>query len=326
MTDPLAQSPTAPAAVRLLLLGLLPLIAGLLYLDGQRFDTGLLDLSAGAPGAATDPFPDRVAGLERAGPVRHFDKDNLYEYINGHAEYFIGAGFRTLAVGEYGTGADGQPRVVVNLYDLGTALNAFGVLANEAGDREPEAVGALAFRSGQGVDFIQGPYYAQVSLFDPGLPALETARELAAHLAPRAGGTELAFGFPDLGEVGETRFVREYYRGMEFLNRVLERSFVRDGREIQTFLVSGPDAEIAGIREALLGFLDEEGIAHRTRDEEGLRFQEVQDPYEGEWFFLALPERLVGVFAPLDASLSEDLRRFADQLAGPPSEPRGPAR
>jgi len=172
----------------MLLLALLPLIALLLYLDGQRYDPQLLELKPTTGGAATALFPERLAGLERVGQLRIFDRETLYEYINGHAEYYLGAGFEGLTVGEYGMGVDGQPQVVINLYHMGNALNAFGALAEEAGEQEPVQIGALGFGSGQGVNFIHGPYYVQLTLFSEGADPLEAAVAMAGHLQERVQG------------------------------------------------------------------------------------------------------------------------------------------
>ena len=308
-----AASPTAPPAIRLLLVALLPLIALLLYVDGQVYDSDLLDFRKVATGGglSAELFPDRIAGLDRAGQLRHFDKDHLYEYINGHAEYFIGAGFRALAVGEYGAGDDGQPRMVVNLYDMGGALNAFGVLANEAADQAPVDVATLGFRGSQGVNFIHGPYYVQVSLFDPGLEPMAAAGDMAAALAEKAEAVELAFRFPNLGRVKSTRFVREYYRGMDFLNNVVERTFDRDGRDIQAFVISGSAAEIRELEQSLTGFLTDDGIPFEVVGRNDLRFIEVEDPYEGNWFFVALEGQLVGTYASLEDGMVEAISNFA---------------
>ena len=330
MGKTMAESPTAPPAIRLLLVALLPLIALLLYLDGQVYDSDLLDFRKAATGggSSADLFPDRITGLDRAGQLRRFDKDNLYEYINGHAEYFIGAGFRALAVGEYGVGDDGQPQVVVNLYDMGGALNAFGVLASEAGDQAPVDVATLGFRGSLGVNFIHGPYYVQVSLFDPGLEPIKAAREMAAALAEKAEAVELAFRFPNLGTVKSTRFVREYYRGMEFFNNVVERTFDQDGKEIPVFVISGSADEIRALEQSLTGFLTDDGIPFQSVERNGLRFVEVEDPYEGNWFFVRLEEQLFGAYAPLDDGMVEAMSAFvaesASDSAGARSDLRQP--
>lgn len=312
MAKSTAESPTASTPIRFLLLAALPLIATLLYLDGQHYDPGLLDFkAAGNAESPADRFPDRIGDMERAGQVRRYDADNLYEYINGHAEYFIGAGFQDLAVGEYGDAGDGQPRVVINLYHLGKALNAFGALVQESGDQAPVEVGALGFRSGQGVSFIQGPYYVQISLFDPQIDALPAARDMAAHLARQVPATELGFHFPDFGPVLSTRFVRQYYRGMDFLNQVLERSYQRGDGEMQAFQVTGSEQEITALGDTLSAFLRDDGIPSSSEERAGLIFHRVEDPYEGEWFFVILPGQLLGVYSPLADDLSEAIARFA---------------
>ncbi len=311
MSRPTAASPSAPAPVRALLLLVLPLIAVLLYLDGQRYDPGLLSFKAEPAGTAGIAFPERVAGLQRFGQLRRYGADNLYEYINGHAEYFIGAGFTGLSVGEYGDDGNGQPKAVINLYHMGTALNAFGVLVDELGDRPSVDVGALGFRSGQGIGFIHGPYYAQISLFDPGLDALAVGGDMAAALAGALDAKELAFRFPDFGPVQSTQFVREYYRGMEFFNKVLERSFRRGESSLQVFQISGGPDQIIALKDSLFRFLDEDGIPHRTEERHGLAFHLVQDPYEGEWFFVVLPGQFLGVYAPLADDLLSVISRFA---------------
>jgi hypothetical protein len=307
-----AASPTAPAPVRLLLLVALPLFALLLYLDGQHYDPGLLNLKAGVKGdGGAALFPDTIAGLQRAGQVRSFHKDNLYEYINGHAEYFIGAGFQGLSVAEYGDDGKGQPRVVINLYHMGAALNAFGVLVDELGDKPSVDVGSLGFRSGQGVGFIHGPYYAQISLFDSQLDAPSVAGDLESALAQRLPAGELAFRFPDFGPVLSTQFVREYYRGMEFFNRVLERTYAREDVQMQVFQVSGSERELAELSVKLIAFLDADGISHQQEQRAGLAFHRVQDPYEGEWFFVLLPGQFLGVYAPLADDLVAAVGRFS---------------
>jgi hypothetical protein len=314
------ESPTAPTAVRLLLLALLPLIALGLYLDGQHYDAGLLDFQPAEQAAKGHAglFPERLAGQPRFGQVRQFDKENLYEYINGHAEYFIGAGFKGLSVGEYGDSGDGQPLVVINLYDMGGALNAFGVLVNESGEQASVELGALGFRSEQGVGFIHGPFYVQLSLFDKTLPLLDTAKDMAEALAAKVPASDLAFRFPDLGAVEKTRFVREYYRGMDFLNEVLERSFSRQGETFQAFVLADPAQEING---KLRRFLDEEDIAYQAREYQELRFFAVEDPYEGDWFFVSLKAQLMGVYATLNEDLMAAIATFAGTPANGTSKP-----
>jgi hypothetical protein len=316
MSAPAPESPTAPLSVRVLLIALLPVLALLIYLDGQRYVPDLVDFQTQdletSPSASL--FPEAIAGLVRMGQIRHFGKDDLYEYINGHAEYFIGAGFRGLGVGEFAVPGSQQPNLVVNLYDMGTPLNAFGVLVDEAGDQQSVEVGTLGFKSDRGLSFIHGPLYVQMSLFDNPTSPLETARFMAAILAETVDRADLAFRFPELGVTKSTRFVREYYRGVEFLNNVLERTFERNTTEIQVFMVSGTPRAIQTLMTSFTEFFAGEGIVQQPIRHNGLTFYKVEDPYEGEWFYLPLEEQLIGVYTPLDEGIAAEMQAYAEDL------------
>jgi hypothetical protein len=203
-------------------------------------------------------------------------------------------------VGEYGETGKDQPALVVNLYDMGGPLNAFGVLVDEAGDQEAVDIGSMGFRSGQGLSFIHGPYYVQMSLFDDALSADGAAAELAGRLAEQKKDPGLAFQFPDFGKATSTRFIKEDYRGLGFLNEVLERSFERDGKEFQAFLIHGSDTEIGKLVKAIEDFFQEDEMPYTRIERNGLVYFLVDDPYEGKWFFVPLKGTLVGAYTALD--------------------------
>ena len=77
-------------------------------MEGQTYDPALIQFQSSL--SQTDPalsfFPDKITEFSRIGQIRTFTKENLYEYVNGHAEYFISAGFSRLSVGEYSEAGD----------------------------------------------------------------------------------------------------------------------------------------------------------------------------------------------------------------------------
>jgi hypothetical protein len=310
MAKTIQATPVAPVPVRGILLLLLPLIATVIYWDGRHYDSDLLDFSSQKEQlrqSAALFLPD-IDGLKQFGQVRYYNRDTLYEYINGHAEFFLSAGFQSLAVGEYAAPGANAPALVVNLYDMGKGLHAFGVLIDEASAGEAVNIGTMGFASAQGVNFIQGNYYAQITLFDPQLPLLDNAQRIASHLAHQSQESELAFTFPELGEVSSTRFIKEGYRGLDMLDNVLERSFIRAEGELVVFLINTP--EVPRLVTQLTAFLQEDGIDYQQHDLDGLNFYQVIDPYEGEWFFLAQNAHLIGVYAPLNEELQHALAAF----------------
>lgn len=296
-------SPDAPPWSRWLLSLLLPMIAMALYWEGQDYDPGLIALRPAVQGTS---LPEQLVGLPRFGPLRAYDKDNLYEYINGHAEYYLGTGFKALTVAEYASAGSAQPELVVNLYQMGEPLFAFAVLMNELSpDATPvEGIGALAFANGNGFNLIHGPYYLQISRFTGQADPRAAGRALVQALHQGQGElAQLDLSFPALGEPLATQFVKEDYRGLGFLRQVLERRFRRDGKEFAAFQINGPPHQIEHTTQALLTFLGREGIPVEHLAFQGLNYHLVDDPYEGQWFFIQKESRLLGAFSSPNADL-----------------------
>lgn len=301
------------APIRLALLALPPLLAGALYWQAQHYDHGLVELrpqgGTSAQSALGGRLPASLGGRQRVGVPRPFSRDTLYEYVNGHAEYYITAGFEGLAVGEYGADAQGQPALVVNLWDMGKPLHAFGVLMDEAGaEAAPLDGDVLGFRTANGLSLAHGRYYVQVNSYAPGVEPAADLAELVRALGPADRGGASALQFPALGRVLATRFVKEGYRGLDVLANVLVRRFERDGAEVEAFVIQGSPGQVAAIDRQLQAFLDTEGMQREEVPVAGRTIHRVSDRYEGDWFYVAAGDRLLGVFAPLDAALLEAMR------------------
>ena len=90
-----------------------------------------LALAAGGCGrpAGQRYLPPSRGPWRRDGPVRHFTRANLYEHIDGEAPLVFSFGFRSLAQAAYRQGA--RPETTVDIYDMGSALNAFGMYHRE---------------------------------------------------------------------------------------------------------------------------------------------------------------------------------------------------
>lgn len=310
MSKAILPSLDAPRWSRWLLALLLPAIALLIYWEGQDYDPGLIQLQPSAPSAAP-PLPETLGGLPRFGQLRAYNAENLYEYINGHAEYYLSAGFQSLTVGEYAGDGAQQPQLVVNLYHMGEPLFAFGVLMDElAPDAVPkDGIGSMAFAAGSGLNLIYGPYYVQISSFAEGEDLAAVGTELATALQDGLGEVEeLDLRFPELGEPLALYFIKEDYRGLEFLANVLEQTIRRDGEELTAFMINGQPQRIGDTGQALLTFLQEDGVPVREETNEGVKYYLVDDPYEGQWFFILGATRLFGAFTAPTPALLHDLK------------------
>jgi len=274
---------------RYLLLLLLPLIATVIYMDGRRYDPGLIDFSKSEEESSPllSFFPEKEGAMARQGRVRIFTKDNLYEHINGHAEYFISAGFKSLAVAEYGEPAD-KVCCTADVYDMGTAANAFGALMGEISDDFTKIDrGFMGFVSPRMLSFSKGPYYVKVSAFTGGAPL-----ESMAIMIEKAMG-ELKTEIPQLKRFPETkaiaaslRFFKEAYRGIDFLNNVFEKDYLIGSKQLTVALMEGDREELDKRVLRLLGFLKNEEIDYEEIMLGQSPYYHVKDPFEGDWLLL----------------------------------------
>ncbi len=298
---------------RLLLLLLLPVVAAAIYYKGQRYDTALITFKPLSKDAASINFPREIEGFSIGGQPRKYNKENLYEYINGHAEYFIGAGFVSLFVGEYAKkGSEKkQPDAAVEVYDMGKDIHAFGIIADESkmGYKEIK-LGVKGYKSPQGISFIKGRYYVKISSFTKDAPLIKIAEAVESGISEKSDSFSAFSRFPALGEVIATRFVKEAYRGLDFLPNVIEREFRIKGKRINVFLVTGSEKEIERLGTAFFDFFKKSDIKYQTVEKYNKRFYKIIDPYEGDWYLLPSGDAMFGIYGAADDDL---VRQFTDK-------------
>lgn len=298
---------------KLALLALLPVVAAAIYIKGQRYDPALIKFKPLSEDAASITFPREIEGFSMAGQPRRYNRENLYEYINGHAEYFIGAGFVSLLVGEYTKkGSEKkQPDAAVDVYDMGKDIYAFGIIADESkmGYKEIK-LGAKGYKSLQGISFIKGRYYVKISSFAKDAPLIKIAEAVEKNISEKPDAFSAFSRFPALGEVIGTRFIKEAYRGLDFLPNVLEREYRVKSKRIQVFLVTGNEKEMEKLGAAFFDFFKKTDVKYQTVEKYNKRFYKIIDPYEGDWYLLLSKDAMFGIYGASDDDL---VRQFSDK-------------
>ena len=72
-------------------------------------------------------LPGTIDSWTLSETVRHINADNIFEYMNGAGELYLGYGFDHLDVWEYGSGQDNT--ILVEIYFMNTSDDAFGLLS-----------------------------------------------------------------------------------------------------------------------------------------------------------------------------------------------------
>jgi hypothetical protein len=311
--------------------GLLPCIATILYVRGQSYDPALIDFKTSNVGtpekslsatssqpvekAVPSPAVKDITGFLLLGKEHHFTKENLYEHVDGHAEYFISAGFTGLTVTEYAAAGSkaAQAEIQVEVYDMGKGIQAFGVLTDESGENpQTVSVGALGYKTSGGINFIKGPYYVKISSFNPKTPILKFARGFSETIASGPSGqdsfSKVFSKFPDLGKVEKTRFVKEGYRGLDFLRNVIEREYSTGGKKITVALMTGNAQEMKALKSSFMDYFRKSGIRYEQTEKYGSEVYKVTDKYEGNWFLIPYGNTIFSVYGTDDEGI---LKYFA---------------
>lgn len=185
----------------------------------------MLALVAGGCASAGDegPLPEARGPWRREGPVRRLVAGNLHEQIDGAAPFVISFGFESLAVADYRRGD--EPPTAVELYDMGSADNAFALFRSNANvEAQPLAIGTEGAGGDGRVEFWQGPHYVVVSnpVAEEGEHVTALARDLAAALPPTDAWPAYLDLLPTRGRVARSeQYLPADFLGREFLVRTV---------------------------------------------------------------------------------------------------------
>jgi len=177
------------------------------------------------------------------GKPRHFTPQNLYEIIDGEAELYISYGFEELASLLYYRGSPEDTFFVVDIFDMGNPLNAFGVYS---GFRHPEyrfeEVGTEGFVSDYGIKFYKGKYLVDIKAAEFSEACRKavwsTAREIARRIQTPDHPPELTGMLPGRGQIPHTlRFIQKEMLNQGFLPGGLEARYPVEGGEATGFVV-----------------------------------------------------------------------------------------
>ena len=189
------------------------------------------------------PLPECSKGWLLEDRVILYDRDNLFDYINGEAELYIPYGFEVVATARYAKQGDADTAIAADVYRMASLLDAFGIYSNY---RKPGAaasqVGAEGFLSPSQLMFYQDRYF--VRLQASGVTSIEKDVFLACGQAisknlPTGTGRPMEaemLRVPGISP-GTERYIARSVLGYAFLRRGLVADALLDGEKLQVFLV-----------------------------------------------------------------------------------------
>ncbi len=189
-------------------------------------------------------------GWKIDGKALFYDRDTLSDRINGEAELYFPYGFDRMAAARYGADKHPGAGMDVEIYRMGSLLDAFGMFANyRQKDGVPISVGADSNLSVSQLFFYQGRYFVHIQVTGGDAPPTalaECGREVAARL-PQQKETppELSrFNRPEV-VMGSERYLPQSLLGYDFLNKGMIADATVEGAGFQLFFLTGVTVETA---------------------------------------------------------------------------------
>ena len=112
------------------------------------------DCKKGMTMTIADFLPDDMHGWKKSGADRTYDRETIFDYIDGGGEVYLTYGFRKVIVRSY-TRSE-EPEILAEIFDMGSSFDAFGMLSFEregdhvdVGEDSEYQPGALRFWKGK---------------------------------------------------------------------------------------------------------------------------------------------------------------------------------
>jgi hypothetical protein len=189
------------------------------------------------------PAAGELTGWDLASEPESYGPDNLWDYINGQAEFYLSYGFVRVDTAEY-RAQGGSPSVLVEVYQMASPEEAFGIFAAERSteDRSIE-IGSGGYLGSNILNFWQGKNYIKLISFESEASTEDALMALARQISTRnpagSGLPETFAYFPDEERIesSERYFPRDFL-GQEYLDRAYRIDYSSsDGGAHQLFLI-----------------------------------------------------------------------------------------
>jgi len=189
------------------------------------------------------PLPACSEGWTLREKVTLYNKETLFDRIDGEAELYFPYGFEVLASATYASRQNPRIAVDADVYKMGSLLDAFGIYANyRRKDDVDVKIGAEGTVSSSQLFFYQGRYFVRLQATGTASLGQDTflacARAISQNLPRNAGPpNELeAFRIPAVVRKSE-RYIAQSLLGYDFLRRGLIADAILEGEQVQVFLV-----------------------------------------------------------------------------------------
>jgi hypothetical protein len=252
---------------------------------------------------------DQFGGFKKAAEPEYYFPETLFDYIDGGAELFLAYGFVELMVTQFIEEGNPAHRVTLEIYNMGSVDNAFGVSKAEQGGDPYTLPGGAEGRLGNGMlQFYKGAFYINIFLPPTSKAFPAVAEEIGKTIEGRIKGR---FARPDFFSLlplsdrraGSEQYTNKDFLGQPFFNRIASAHYSQGEKAYTIFLSVKPDTEAAGSLTKYKEYLMQEN-AYLGSLPGGMQGFAGRDPYYGNCTITIIKRRIAGVLSNPDNAVS----------------------
>ncbi len=183
-----------------------------------------------------------IKGWELSGETTKYIPENLYEKINGRAEYYLSYNMNCMIFARYTGGSDEYRPINLSVYDMGNPTYAFGVFSGErSSGAELLEIGRESYRKGSDIYIWHGQYYIQITTTDASDAVQKVCMELAEKITDGLKDTEeLVWGLVELPvkdlDLESVQYFLIDALGYSFLTNTYTANYHKGTGEVSVFL------------------------------------------------------------------------------------------
>lgn len=248
---------------------------------------------------------------------RIYTQKTLFEHINGQAELFFKYGFRKSIFGIYQDKKNSQNQIELDIYDMGSVLQAFGIFSRFRNEDRPIGIGLDSFLDDRSAFFYKGRYFVMLYATEPNLSFLrEWAIRISSRISDHSPPPKEISYFPKNGlKWGSIQYFPEGLLGHQFLKKGFQGTYIEkvevkakvevedkdrtkiEGKEFHLFLVifKNSDEAMNGLNAYRNHLLKKGKIHSGASNRFGYKTLKGDDPYQGQVIVVHKGSYLVGV-------------------------------
>lgn len=190
------------------------------------------------------PLSSELAGFKITQESEYYNKENLWRYMNGGAPGYLAYGFEEM-VTFHVVNLKNRLEIVIDIYDMGNNLNAFGIYSVErVSEGRDLEFGIDSFQYDTTLFFWQDKYYVKLMAYDMTPETAQSLSRLAQIITQKIPKKDkrphLFTVFPEKGRLKKSeRYIKCDVLGQEYFADGYSVDYDRDNNQYKIFLIRG---------------------------------------------------------------------------------------